>query len=104
MGHRSKFGNDAAEHKDFSAVTHVAKNKGMPPFLIWYVAHHPDVTAQALRLGSVLKAADAPDTLFGAKETTHNKNNADLGRPARPRSSPTCWPVAAAAGFCSTGP
>jgi arylformamidase len=28
----------------------------------------------------VLKAADVPVTLFGAKETTHTKINADLGK------------------------
>jgi arylformamidase len=80
FGHRIKFGNDLAKHKDFSAVTHVAKDKGIPPFLILYVANHPDVTAQALRLGNVLKSADVPVTLFGAKDTTHTKINADLGR------------------------
>ena len=84
FGHRIKFGNDAAKHKDFSAVTHVAKDKGIPPFLILYVAGHPDVSAQALRLGNVLKAADVLVTLFGAKETTHNKINVDLGQPDDP--------------------
>lgn len=79
--HRIKFGNDPEKHKAFSAVTHAAKNKGIPPFLILYVANHPDVTAQALRLGNVLKAADVPVTMFGAKDTTHTKINADLGRP-----------------------
>src|SRR5262245_56567278 len=33
-GHREKFGNDPAKHRDFSAVTHVTKDKGIPPFLI----------------------------------------------------------------------
>ena len=61
-------------------MTHVAKNKGIPPFLILYVANHPDVSAQALRLGNVLKSAEVPVTVFGAKETTHSKINADLGR------------------------
>jgi hypothetical protein len=78
--HRIKFGDDPAKHKDFSAVTHVAKDKGIPPFLILHVANHPDVTAQALRLGNVLKSADVPVTVFGARETTHNKINADLGK------------------------
>jgi len=87
MGHRIKFGNDPAKHKDFSAVTHVAKNKGIPPFLILYVANHPDVTAQALRLGNVLKAADVPVTLFGAKDTTHTKINADLGKSDDPATA-----------------
>src|SRR5262245_16786774 len=87
FGHRIKFGNDPAKHKDFSAVTHVAKDKGIPPFLILYVANHPDVTAQALRLGNVLKAADVPVTVFGAKETTHTRINADLGRSDDPATT-----------------
>ena len=83
-GHREKFGNDPAKHKDFSAVTHVAKGKGIPPFLILHVADHPDTSAQAQRLGNVLKDAGIPVTVFGARETTHNKINADLGRPDDP--------------------
>src|SRR5688572_29288725 len=81
FGHREKFGNDAAKHRDFSAVTHVAKDKGIPPFLILHVAEHPDTSAQAQRLGNVLKEANIPVTVFGAKETTHGKINADLGQP-----------------------
>lgn len=84
FGHREKFGNDAAKHKDFSAVTHVAKGKDIPPFLILHVSGHPDVTAQAQRLGNVLKDADLPATVFGARETTHTKINADLGLPDDP--------------------
>ena len=52
FGHREKFGNDPAKHRDFSAVTHVARDKGIPPFLILYVADHPDTSAQAQRLGT----------------------------------------------------
>jgi arylformamidase len=78
-GHRLKFGNDPAKHKDFSAVTHVAKGKGIPPFFILHVANHPDVSAQAQRLGSVLKDAGVPVKVFGAKETTHTRINAELG-------------------------
>jgi acetyl esterase/lipase len=84
FGHRVKFGNDPAKHRDFSAVTHVARDKGLPPFLLLYVAEHPDTSAQARRLGNVLKEAGVPVTLFGARETTHNKINADLGRPGDP--------------------
>jgi acetyl esterase/lipase len=84
FGHREKFGNDPAKHRDFSAVTHVAKDKGIPPFLILHVAEHPDTSAQAQRLGNVLKAAGVPTTVFGGRETTHNKINADLGRPDDP--------------------
>jgi arylformamidase len=83
-GHRVKFGNDPMKHIDFSAVTHVAKGKGIPPFLILHVAGHPDVTAQARRLGAVLKEAEIPANVFGARETTHNKLNANLGLPDDP--------------------
>jgi arylformamidase len=78
-GHRQKFGNDPAKHRDFSAVTHIAKGKGIPPFLILHVADHPDTTAQAQRLGAVLKDAGIPTKVFGAKETNHTKLNDNLG-------------------------
>jgi arylformamidase len=84
FGHREKFGNDPAKHRDFSAVTHVAKGKGIPPFLILHVSGHPDTTAQAQRLGNVLKDAGLPASVFGARETTHSKINADLGKPDDP--------------------
>ncbi|MDA1277579.1 MAG: alpha/beta hydrolase [Verrucomicrobia bacterium] len=86
FGHREKFGNDPEKHRDFSAVTHVAKGKGIPPFLILHVADHPDVTAQAQRLGAVLKEAGIPVRVFGANETNHNNLNANLGLPG---DSPT---------------
>jgi acetyl esterase/lipase len=84
FGHREKFGNDPAKHKDFSAVTHVAKDKNIPPFLVLHVAEHPDTSAQARRLGNVLREAGVPVTVFGARETTHNRINADLGKPDDP--------------------
>jgi acetyl esterase/lipase len=84
FGHRQKFGNDPEKHRDFSAVYHVEKGKGIPPFLILHVAAHPDTTAQALRLGAVLKEAGIPTTIFGAKDTNHNKLNDSLGLPDDP--------------------
>ena len=84
LGHREKFGNDPAKHRDFSAVTHIAKDKGIPPFLIMHVAEHPDTSAQAQRLASVLKSAGVPVRVYGARESTHNKINADIGLPADP--------------------
>src|SRR5687767_9497470 len=81
FGHREKFGDDPAKHRDFSAVTHVAKGKGIPPFLILHVAEHPDTSAQARRLGNVLKEAGVPVKVFGGRQTTHDKLNDDLGKP-----------------------
>ncbi len=80
FGHREKFGNDPAKHVDFSAVTHVARGKHIPPFLILYVADHPDNAAQAQRLGTVLKESEIPVTVFGAKETNHTRINENLGQ------------------------
>lgn len=79
FGHRQKFGGDPEKFRDFSAVYHVEKGKHIPPFLLLYVANHPDTSAQAIRLGTVLKEADVRTTLFGAKETTHSKLNDNLG-------------------------
>jgi len=84
FGHREKFGNDPAKHLDYSAVTHVAKNKDIPPFLILYVVDHPDTSAQAQRLGAVLNDAEISATLFGGKETTHTRINENLGLPDDP--------------------
>src|SRR5262249_18847132 len=84
FGHPEKFGNDPEKHRDFSAGTHLARGKGIPPFLLLYVAEHPDTSAQAQRLANVLKGADVPVTAFGARETTHGKINADLGKPVDP--------------------
>ena len=83
-GHRLKFGNDPALHRDYSAVTHVAKGKGIPPFLILHVADHPDVSAQAQRLEAVLKHAGIPTKRFPARETDHDKLNNNLGLPDDP--------------------
>jgi hypothetical protein len=84
FGHRVKFGNDPQKHIDFSAVTHVAKGKGIPPFLILHIAANPDVTAQARRLGAVLEIAEIPVRVYSAQETTHSQLNANLGKPNDP--------------------
>ncbi len=83
-GHRQKFGNDPALHRDYSAVTHVAKGKGIPPILILHVADHPDNTMQARRFEAVLKDAGIPVKVFAAKETNHPRINENLGLPDDP--------------------
>jgi arylformamidase len=79
FGHREKFGNDPEKHRDFSAVTHVARDKGIPPFLIIHVAEHPDTTAQAQRLAAALSGAGIQARLLGGKDTTHNRINEAIG-------------------------
>ena len=84
FGHRQKFGNDPEKHVDFSAVTQVAKDKGIPPFLILYFSGNPDTRAQAQRLESVLKAADIPARSYGKSDSNHSRLNNDLGKPDDP--------------------
>ena len=79
QGHRIKFGETLEKQNNFSAVTHIAKGKGIPPFLILYVNDHPDTSIQARRLDVVLKEAAVSSTLYGAKETNHNRLNDELG-------------------------
>jgi acetyl esterase/lipase len=83
-GHRQKFGNDPAKHRDFSTVTHVASNKGIPPFLILHIAGHPDTTAQARRLAAVLEGARIPVKVVAGRETTHASINDNIGAPNDP--------------------
>ena len=83
-GHRQKFGNDPAKHRDFSAVTHVAKDKGIPPFLILHIAGHPDTTAQARRFANVLEASGVPVKVVAGREATHASINDNLGAPGDP--------------------
>jgi arylformamidase len=83
-GHRQKFGNDPAKHRDFSTVTHVARNKGIPPFLILHIAGHPDTGAQARRLAAVLGAAEIPAKVVAGRETTHASINNNIGASGDP--------------------
>lgn len=84
FSHRQKFGNDPRKHVDFSAVTHVAKGKHIPPFLILYFSGNPETLAQAHRLESVLRAADVPARAVGKGDTNHFLLNEELGRPDDP--------------------
>ena len=83
-GHRQKFGDDPAKHRDFSAVTHVARNKGIPPFLILHIGGNPDTTAQARRMAAVLEAAGISAKVVTGREATHASLNDNLGAPDDP--------------------
>jgi arylformamidase len=83
-GHRQKFGNDPAKHLDFSAVTHVARNKGIPPFLILHIGGNPDTGAQARRLAGVLEQAGISAKVINGREATHSSLNDNIGAPNDP--------------------
>jgi acetyl esterase/lipase len=75
-----KFG-DAASQTDLSPVTHVARGKAIPPFLILHVADHPETKAQSHRLAQALRDVGVPATAYPAAGKTHTTINADLGLP-----------------------
>jgi acetyl esterase/lipase len=85
--HRNEFGTTPENLRRFSAVTHVAKGKDIPPFLILYVAGQPDTNAQAFRLDAALKEAGLDTRAFGARDTYHSKLNDDLGLAGDPATS-----------------
>lgn len=86
LGYPEKFG-PPDRQRDLSAVRHIARSKGIPPFLILHVADHTDTTAQAHRLWSELQEAGVPAKTFGASGTDHVKLDRDLGVPGDPATA-----------------
>lgn len=78
--YRSKFG-DAESQKALSPITHVAKGKHRPPFLILHVAEHPETRMQSQRLVEALRAAGTPADAYPAPGTDHVRLDAELGKP-----------------------
>ncbi len=83
-GHRQKFGNDPKKHINFSAITHVAKDRGIPPFLILYFTGNPNTTAQARIFSKSLQEAGVPVKILGASNSNHTQLNNDLGKEGDP--------------------
>lgn len=79
-GHRVKFGTEA-QHREYSAVTHVARGQGIPPFLLVHITENHDVIAQAFRLATVLREAGVSVKVLPVRGVTHNQVNANLGLP-----------------------
>ena len=86
-GHREIFGGQPERWTDYSAVTHVAAGKGIPPFLILYDAAAALTPDQAKRLESALTSKGIPARAFGAQNTNHGKINTDLGLPNDPSTA-----------------
>jgi acetyl esterase/lipase len=76
--YRMTFGDEASQ-KNLSAVTHVARGKNIPPFLILHVADHPETRAQSQRLVKVLQEAGISARAFPAEGKNHTTINNDLG-------------------------
>src|SRR6516165_2001885 len=77
---KQRFGDESTQ-KDLSSITHVAKGKHIPPFLILHVADHPDTKGQSQRLLQVLQEAGIPASTYAAEGKNHTTLNDDLGTP-----------------------
>lgn len=79
---RERFGDEKLQ-KELSPVTHVAKGKNIPPFLIFHIVDRdrPETQAQAEIFAQTLRAADVPVKTHGAAGKDHNTLNNDLGLP-----------------------
>ncbi len=86
-GHREIFGGKPELWIDYSATTHVAAGKGIPPFLILYDAAAALTPDQAKRLERALTSKGIQAKAFGAQNTNHGKINSDLGLPNDPSTT-----------------
>ena len=79
---RERFGGESLQ-KDLSPITHVAKGKNIPPFLVLHIVDrdHPETQAQAERFAQVLREADVRAKTHGAAGKDHSTLNNDLGLP-----------------------
>lgn len=73
------FGRTDAEHREFSPVYHIAKDKHIPPFLILHVASRDDTKAQAHWLAAKLQEAGIGATVVAGEGKTHGTISTDLG-------------------------
>ena len=75
------FTEDEVTQRDASPITHVAKGKGIPPFLILHVASRRDSRAQSEGLAAKLREAGVEVKVEPAEGKTHLTINRELGEP-----------------------
>ncbi|MCA9221660.1 MAG: alpha/beta hydrolase, partial [Planctomycetales bacterium] len=77
----SAFGDDERSQAKLSPLTHVAKDKRIPPFCILHVASRPDSTAQSQAFANALQNAGVAATVVPGEGKTHGTINSELGSP-----------------------
>jgi acetyl esterase/lipase len=78
--YKAVFGESEEAHRDLSPVTHIAKGKHIPAFLILHVADRSETKAQSHWLADKLKEAGVPVQVVAAEGTTHGTINSNLGK------------------------
>jgi arylformamidase len=84
------FGEKEESQRDYSPVTHIAKGKDIPPFLILHVADRPETKSQAHWLADKLKGAGVSAKVIAAEGTNHGTINTNLGLP-KDRPTQEMW-------------
>ena len=74
------FGDDQKVWKEASPLFHVAKGKGIPPFLVIHVATREDSGAQSRVLAKALNDAGVKAEVKPAQNKTHATLNKELGQ------------------------
>jgi arylformamidase len=75
------FTDDEATKKDASPIAHVARGKGIPPFLVMHVARRRDSKAQSEGLAIKLREVGVEATVVPVEGKTHLTINRELGQP-----------------------
>ncbi len=78
---REVFGDTEDSWRELSPVTHIAKGKNIPAFLILHVADRQETKAQSHWLADNLKEAGIWAKVIAAEGTTHGTINSNLGLP-----------------------
>jgi acetyl esterase/lipase len=77
-GYQKEFGDENSQ-RDLSPITHVAKGKHIPPFLILHGADHPETKGQSQRLVQALQEAGVAAKAYPAQGKNLVTLNDDLG-------------------------
>lgn len=75
------FGKDVASQRTASATSHIAKGKGIPPFLIFHIGSREVSRVQSDNLGKLLSDAGISAKVVSAEGKTHDSLSQDLGKP-----------------------
>lgn len=79
--YKTAFGEDEKSQQNLSPISHVSKDKGIPPFLILHVASRPDSTEQSQAFAKSLKDAGIKAMTISGEGKTHGTINTELGLP-----------------------
>lgn len=73
------FSEDVSRQRDVSPITHIEKDKGIPPFLIFYVADRRDSKLQSQSLAESLRKSGITASAVAAENKNHMTINREIG-------------------------